>query len=270
MNDPIELLKMLFRPAPLFELLVLWAGMYFVLRFLRGSSGLGLLRGLMLLSLAVYLVAQMLTAFTEVSLPHLEVLLKPSQGILILIIAVLVLFQPEIRRGFIRIGENPAFDFLTQSGGTRGLLIAEAAERLAHRKIGALIVVERSIGLRDFMEGAVSLSAEVSPPLLESIFQPGGPLHDGAVVIREDRIVAASCLLPLSESTRLSPEHGTRHRAAVGVSEKTDAIAVVVSEESGTLSYAYRGELIKVANSRRLARDIDELLLAPQATEAEA
>ncbi len=263
MPDFVDLFSALLSPANLFQLAVLWFGLYYALRFLRGSSGLGILRGLLFISLMVALAFLLLRDWFGFNMPHLEVLLSPPPTVLILILGLLILFQPEIRRAFIRIGENPAFDRLTSIAHSRGQAISEATERLSRRRIGALIVLERSIGLRDFMEGAVRLSAEVDPPLLESIFQPGTPLHDGAVLIRGDRIVAAGCLLPLSENPSISPEHGTRHRAAVGVSEKSDALAIVVSEETGGLSIAFRGELKKVENSRKLASTIDSILATP-------
>ena len=261
MGNLLEILRSLANPGNLFELIVLWVGFYYALRFLRGSSGLGIVRGLLLIILAVYIGGLMLIGWFEFTLPHLGELLQPNLGALVLILGLLILFQPEIRRAFIRIGENPAFDRFTTASTSRGHAIAEACERLSRRKVGALIVLERSIGLRDFMEGAVRLNADVDPPLLESVFQPGGPLHDGAVLIRGNRILAAGCLLPLSENTGLSPDHGTRHRAAVGVTEKSDALAVVVSEETGGMSLAFRGELQRVRDARELARRIDETLL---------
>ena len=267
MDEMFDILRTLRQPANAFQVLVLWLAMYGVLRFLRGSAGLGLLRGLLFLGLGLFFVTELLSGY--VLLPHLELLLRPSQGILILILGVLILFQPEIRRAFIRLGENKAFEGVVATTRSRGHQIAAAAERLSRRRVGALVVIERSIGLRDYMEGAIPVGADLEPTLLESIFQPGGPLHDGAVIVRGDRIVAACCLLPLSENTAISPDHGTRHRAAVGVSEKSDALAVVVSEETGGISYAYRGELVKVEGSRRLASRIDEILLAPAREEDE-
>jgi diadenylate cyclase len=263
MADLLEYLTgFLQRPDALFELLVLWASVYVILRFLRGSLGLGILRGLLSAGVVVYVVVYFCTELFGFELPHLELLLKPSLQILIL--AAVILFQPELRRAFIRIGENPAFERLTKATTSRGHAIAEAVERLSRRRVGALIAIERSIGLRGFTEGAVRLNADVDSPLLESIFQPGGPLHDGAVLIRGPRIIAAGCLFPLSENPEISQDHGTRHRAALGVTEESDALAVVVSEETGNISFALRGELKKVDSSRTLARIIDETLATPQ------
>jgi diadenylate cyclase len=256
-----DLLRNLLGVAPLFELLVLWIGIYVVLRFLRGSLGLGILRGLLLAGFSLFLIAQILVERFALSLPHLELLLRPS--LTILIPSLVILFQPELRRALTRLGENTAFGRLTHGSGSLGRILAEAAERMSRRKVGALVAIERSTGLSTFMEGSVRLDCELQTQLLESIFQQGGPLHDGAVLIRNGRIAAAGCLLPLSENPDIGSEYGTRHRAAVGVTEDTDALAVVVSEETGNIAVAVRGELQRVRTPRDLARLIDEALASP-------
>lgn len=258
MNDLRDLLRNLLGIGPLFELLVLWIGIYFVLRFLRGSLGLGILRGLLLAGFTLYLVAQILFEKFGLSLPHLDLLLRPSLTILVL--SLVTLFQPELRRAFTRLGENPAFGRLARRSESLGRIVAEAAERMSRRRVGALVAIERATGLSTFMEGSMQLECELHPQLLESIFQPGGPLHDGAVLIRNGKIAAAGCLLPLSENPDIGSDYGTRHRAAVGVTEDTDAIAVVVSEETGNISVAMRGELQRVRTAKDLARIIDETL----------
>jgi len=267
MSDLRELLRNLLGLGPLFELLVLWIGIYFVLRFLRGSLGLGILRGLLLAGFSLYLIAQILFERFGLSLPHLNLLLRPS--LTILIPSLVILFQPELRRAFTRLGENPAFGRITRRNESMGRVIAEAAERMSRRKVGALVAIERTTGLQTFTEGSVLLECELQPQLLESIFQPGGPLHDGAVLIRNGKIAAAGCLLPLSENPDIGSDYGTRHRAAVGVTEDTDALAVVVSEETGNISVATRGELQRIRSPRELAHLIDESL-ATAATEPEA
>lgn len=256
MTEPLELLRRLLDVGPLFELLVLWIGCYWALRFLRGTLGLGVLRGLVIAGLSLYIAAQIIFHRFGWSLPRLALLLQPS--ITILILGLVILFQPELRRVFTRIGETKAFQRLTPGGISLGRIIADAAERMGRRKVGALIAIERSTGLQTFVEGATELDAELRHELLESIFQPGGPLHDGAVLVRNGRIAAAGCLLPLSENPEIGPEHGTRHRAAVGVTEDSDALAVVVSEETGNVSVAQRGELQRVRSAKDLARLIDD------------
>jgi diadenylate cyclase len=158
-------------------------------------------------------------------------------------IALIVMFQAELRRMLARLGRRP---FLGISQLERRELTQEvvlAVNQLAQRKIGALIVLERKIGLRTFVESGVNLDASVSRDLLLAIFQPGGTLHDGAVIIQGDRISAAACFLPLTTNPLLATELGTRHRAALGITEESDCVAVVVSEETGRISVAAFGEI---------------------------
>ena len=161
-------------------------------------------------------------------------------------LAVIVLFQSEIRRTLARLGRKRWFGL---GGGFRAPEevdeILLAVEQLAAKKVGALIVLERDIGLRTFIESGVRLEAKVSRDLLLSIFQPGLPLHDGAVIIQKDRIAAAACFLPLTTNPTLSRHLGTRHRAAIGITEETDCLSLVVSEETGRVSVAAFGELIQ-------------------------
>jgi diadenylate cyclase len=158
-------------------------------------------------------------------------------------IALIVMFQAELRRALARLGRRP---FLGISQLERRELSQEvvlAVGRLSQTKVGALIVIERKIGLRTFIESGVSLDAQVSRDLLCSIFHPGGTLHDGAVIIQGDRISAAACFLPLTTNPLLVTELGTRHRAALGISEESDCIAIVASEETGKVSVAAFGEI---------------------------
>ena len=260
MTDPRELLRSLFGVGPLFELLVMWIGIYFVLRFLRGSLGLGLLRGLILAGFTLYIAVQLVFERFGWAMPRLELLLRPSLTILVL--GLVILFQPELRRAFTRLGETKAFQRLSPDALSLGRIVSEAAERMSRRRVGALVAIERATGLQSYMEGSLQLDAELKPQLLESIFQTGGPLHDGAVLVRNGRIAAAGCLLPLSENPEIGSEYGTRHRAAVGVTEDTDALAVVVSEETGNISLAARGELQRIRSAKELARLIDDAMAA--------
>ncbi len=158
-------------------------------------------------------------------------------------IALIVMFQSELRRMLARLGRRP---FLGVSQLERRELTQEILLAIAHlsqRKIGALIVVERKIGLRTFVESGVSLDSAISRDLLCAIFQPGGALHDGAVIIQGDRISAAACFLPLTTNPLLLTELGTRHRAGLGITEESDCVAVIVSEESGRISMAAFGEI---------------------------
>jgi diadenylate cyclase len=161
-------------------------------------------------------------------------------------LAVIVLFQSEIRRTLARIGRKRLFGFGRGFRAPEAVSeILMAVEELAERKIGALIVLERDIGLRTFIESGVRLDARISRDLLLSIFQPGLPLHDGAAIAQKDRLAAAACFLPLTTNPTLSRKLGTRHRAAIGITEETDCLSLVVSEETGRISIATFGELLQ-------------------------
>jgi len=170
--------------------------------------------------------------------------------------AVIVLFQNEIRQGLISFGNRFRVPFSRKHRGQFGASIYDeivlAATTLASTKTGALIVIERSIGLKGIVDAGVSLDAELSYDLIVSIFNPASPLHDGAIILRGDRIAAASCFLPLSLNPLLSKDLGTRHRAALGITEDSDAVAVVVSEETGLISFVRRGRIKRALEPTRL------------------
>jgi diadenylate cyclase len=160
------------------------------------------------------------------------------------LIAFVIIFQPELRHALAQFGRTRYFRSFLR-GESYGVLgeVVRGIEALAQRRHGALIAMERNVGLRNFTETGTRLDAKVSAELLVTIFSPGSPLHDGALILREDTVIAASCLLPLSTDPRLTQTLGTRHRAALGLSEETDAAVVVVSEETGSISVAFRGEM---------------------------
>ena len=160
------------------------------------------------------------------------------------LIAFVVLFQPELRHALAQLGRTRYFRAFLR-GDSYGVLgeIVRGAEALAMRRQGALIVIERNVGLRNFVDTGTRVDAKVSAALLETLFSPGSPLHDGAVIVREDSILAAGCILPLSSNPRLTGVLGTRHRAAMGLAEETDAAVVVVSEQTGAISVAHRGAM---------------------------
>jgi len=219
---------------------------YLVLYYLRGTRGIYVLAGLIMIFLGLIVISQKLQ-FTVIS----DLM---NSSLTILAIAVVVIFQPELRRAFAQLGSYAFF-----RGGRRRALIGEiavAAVAMSRRKCGALIVVERRIKMQAIVEDSVRLDAAVNSLLLESIFYPNSPLHDGAVVVREDRIIAARAILPLTRVENVLRSWGTRHRAAIGISEETDAVTIVVSEESGILSVASHG-LIR----RRIPADLLETYL---------
>ena len=221
------------------DILIVAVIVYELLLLTRHTRGSALLKGLFLL-LVIVLLSNMLrlTALNWLLMAVLQ------NGALVLV----VLFQPEIRKMLERMGRSR---IITKSNkwsldDDNGLIINEIVQTvvdLSRRRVGALIVFERKTGLQDVIETGTQLNAEISAPLLENIFEPNTPLHDGAVVIRNEQIMAAACILPLAEASGVSRELGTRHRAAVGITENTDAAVIVVSEETGIVSLATDGSL---------------------------
>ena len=176
-------------------------------------------------------------------------------------IMLIVLFQPELRRALEQMGRTSLTSSLLGTSNDRSAKIAEhnteemvhALTNLSRRKVGALIVMEQQTGLKDIVASGTTLDAEISSQLIENIFEPNTPLHDGAVVMSGGRINAAACFLPLSENSSISKELGTRHRAALGISESTDAVVLIVSEETGIISMAREGKLTRYLDSKTLA-----------------
>ncbi|HEY4690938.1 MAG TPA: diadenylate cyclase CdaA [Anaerolineae bacterium] len=218
------------------------------LSLMRGTQADQLLRGVIIL---VVIGALLGSAF---NFPALGWLL--SRAVLALLVAIPVIFQPELRRALERLGR--AGPRLGQAARDTAALesvitaVAQAATRLAERKHGALIVLERETGLQSYADTGVRLDAEVTSELLQTIFYIGTMLHDGAAIIREDRVLAAACILPLTSAFLSDRRMGLRHRAGIGITESTDAIAVVVSEEHGYVSIAHNGRLIRRIDPRRL------------------
>jgi diadenylate cyclase len=161
------------------------------------------------------------------------------------VIAFVIIFQPELRRALAQAGQNRFLRRFVSVSDSKGVVpeIIKAVSNMADKKIGALIVLEKDMGLKNYIETGTKVDAKVSDELLGTIFTPPSPLHDGAVIIQNDRVVAAGCILPLTQDPRVTSALGTRHRAALGLSEETDAIVVVVSEETGTIAYAEGGKL---------------------------
>jgi len=181
----------------------------------------------------------------------------------IALLSIMILFQPEIRRAFARIGHKRLL-FQRNLTQKQTLIdeIVKAATVLSNRKIGALTVLEREAGLQPIREMGVTLDAVVTSELLRTIFYPHSPMHDGAVIIRDYKIAAAACFLPLTQNPDLPPHLGTRHRAAIGVTEETDAIAVVVSEETGRISVAQMGQIEQLSGANQLNERLRQLLTA--------
>ncbi len=249
----MQLIKALEWPdlAGWIEILILTAMMYAVFRLFKGTRGSAILSGLILLFVILFIVT---------SVSHLDVLnWLLSKLMLYITLAIVVIFQPEIRRVLARLGRQP---WRTNGMSSQMNLvdpIMQAVIILSKRKIGALIAIEREIGMRAIQDTGTKMNSAVSAELLSTIFFPHTPLHDGGVIISRDRICAAGCLFPLSHKEEQS-KLGTRHRAAIGITEETDAIVVVVSEETGAISIAYNGKIRRGLEQERLRRMLSSML----------
>lgn len=228
----------------LLQVLLVTYGLYRVLLLLRSTRALQVLLGLFLLAI-VYGVARLL------DLTLITTLLSAvfTYGVF----AAIVVFQPELRNALARLGQSRVWRFLGRwERNEVADEIAAAAERLSRQKIGAIIAIEREVGLGEYVETGTRIEAKVSAELLATLFTPYSPLHDGAVLVRRGMIVAAGCILPLTQFPVADKALGTRHRAAIGLSEETDALIVVVSEETGAISVAERGRLQRNVTPERL------------------
>jgi diadenylate cyclase len=238
------------------EILLIYLFLLLVYKFVKGSTGDSALRGVAIiftaLLIGIYLVADALQLFRIKSLME--------KVVDYLFIGVLVIFQPELRRGLSRLGQNRLFLRLVARREDLVPRLVATVFRLARAKTGALMAIERGVGLRNYIERGVELDALLTPELIDSVFYPGNPLHDGAIVIRGARVVAAGCLFPLTENPDISKRLGTRHRAGIGLSEETDALVIVVSEETGKVSVALKGELQQDLSRDQLERYLRENL----------
>ena len=240
------------------ELVIIGIVVYIVLKFLEGTRGLRLFRGLILILASILLIIGVLAE--NFHLTRIKVLSRPV--LYIIFFGSLVVFQPELRRGLMRLGEARWFRRLMSASESTIQSVTSAAKYLSAHKIGALIAIERQVGLASIIESGVLLDAHVSAELLKTIFWPGSALHDLGVIIQEDRIVAASCQFPLTESENVDPSLGSRHRAAVGLTEDSDAVVVVVSEETGRISLAVDGKLYLGLAHSELEEKLKQLLLS--------
>ncbi len=235
----------------LLDVLLVWYVLYKVLTLIKGTKAVQLLNGIF-----VIIIAKIVTQIF--GLETLDWLLQEviDWGFL----AVIIIFQPEIRRALEQIGRGKLFQRSTSQQDEEQNRLIEAMKKsvsyMAKRRIGALISIEKETGLTEYIETGIKMNADVSSELLINIFIPNTPLHDGAVIMQKDKVAAAACYLPLSESPFISKELGTRHRAALGLSEVTDAITIVVSEETGAVSITVNGNL-----HRNLSIDEFETLL---------
>ncbi len=221
---------------PALEILILAVAIYYTSRFLRGTRGWPVVIGFVVLLLALALLTELL------NLNVLRSLL--GYGSAFFAFAVLIIFQPELRRLLAELGNLPLFATVHEQRESIEVII-QTCERLSEVKIGALIAVEQAIQLHEAVESGVPVNCEATPEMLETIFFPNNAIHDGGVIIKGDRIAYAACIFPLTQRQDLNKSLGTRHRAAIGLTEETDAVVVVVSEETGMISHAYKGQLVR-------------------------
>lgn len=241
-----------FRWQDILDILVVAFIVYKTFLLIKGTRAIQLIVGFIIV-LFVFYIAKTLELFT------LSWIFSSFVGSIILVIVVI--FQSDIRRVLVALGRSPFFKKITYVQETLFYdELTNACTVMGKRRNGALIVIEREVGLEEFMEIGIRLDAEMNTELIVSIFQNASPLHDGAMIVREGRIKAAGCVLPLTTDENLDKSLGTRHRAAIGITEVTDAFAVVVSEEHGTISYAYKGEFFTKVNADALKKALKEAL----------
>lgn len=249
--EPLKILNLIWRPA--LEVIILAVAIYHVFNFVRGTRGAPVVYGFIALVLTLTLLAGVL------QLEVLNWLLRSF--VAFSAIAVLVIFQPELRRILAELGNQPLFN-TTREQRENIEVIVQTVERLSDVHIGALIAIEQSIQLQEVVESGIVVDCEATPEMLETIFFPNNAVHDGGVIIKGDRIAYAACIFPLTQRQDLHPSLGTRHRAAIGLSEETDAVIVVVSEETGAISYAYKGQLVRAITAEKLRAFLTSILVS--------
>ncbi len=233
----------------LLEIVIIWYVLYRLFLFIQGTRAVQVILGLVILIAFAYI-----SRFLGLTSINWILTKLFAMGV----IAFLILFQPELRRALARIGQNAAFRTFTKKGGVMDEIL-RAVEWMSKDKIGALIAVERDIGLRNYVESGILIDAKVSAEVIVTIFTPATPVHDGGIIIEEDRIASCGSLFPLSKNPSLSKTLGTRHRAALGLTEETDAVTVVVSEETGNISVAINGHMTKNLEVKELERVLRNL-----------
>ena len=238
------------------ELLLIGLFVYWVLRFLRGTRGARLLKGIAFVLISLYLIIALLASQFELT----RVQLLYDKFIAFASFAIVVVFQPELRRALLRLGETRLFRGWSNQINEEIEALVESASFLSRRKIGALVAIEREVGLGGIAESGTRINADLTSDLLNTIFWPNSPLHDLGVIISQGRVAYAGVQFPLAESGDLERELGSRHRAAVGMSQESDAVVLVVSEETGDVSIAERGQLIRKLTPEGLRGLLGELL----------
>ncbi|MEQ1853189.1 MAG: diadenylate cyclase CdaA [Chthoniobacteraceae bacterium] len=234
------------------EILILAVGIYYAYLGLKGTRGLRVLTGLAAVILSLVLLSQLF------GLQVISWLLRSLSAVVLL--ALVVIFQPELRRMLAHLGSHRLFGSQHQNREIVELL-AQTAFDLSNRHLGALLAIERGTDIQSHIESGVLIDSRLSPELIVSIFHPKTPLHDGGLIVRNDRVISASCIFPVSQRQDLDRNLGLRHRAAIGLTEESDAVVLVVSEETGAVSLCYRGKLERDLAPTDLRKRLSELLL---------
>ncbi len=248
----LEVLNKIWRP--IVEIMILTVAIYYSFSFVRGTRGFSILTGFLVVLLSLAIVSSFL------DLKVLRALLGTFSAFSA--VAVLVIFQPELRRMLAQLGNLHLFQTPHEQRENIEVII-QTVERLADVRIGALIAIEQSIQLQESVESGISIDCVATPEMLETIFFPNNAIHDGGVIIKGDRIAYAACIFPLSRRPDLNKSLGTRHRAALGLSEESDAVVVVVSEETGAISHACNGLLVRGVTLEELRAFLSSVLVEP-------
>jgi len=236
----------------LVEIAILAVGIYYAVMLVRGTRGAPVVTGFLLVLLLLTVLANAL---------QLEVFSRLLGNFFgFFAVSVLVIFQPELRRMLAGLGNLPFFVSVREQRENIEVII-ETAERLADVRIGMLVAIEQSIQLQEVVESGIAVDAEATTELLETIFFPNNAVHDGGVIVCGNRITHAACIFPLTQRQDLSTSLGTRHRAAIGLTEETDAVVVVVSEETGLISHAYKGQLVRGVTLEELRSFLTSVLV---------
>lgn len=239
---------------PALEILFTWAIIYYLIRFFQGTRAIQALMGLVILAV-VFNIAKIL----QLNMINWVLTKLFAVGV----VAFLIIFQPELRRALARIGQKTIISSFLKKGGTIDELV-QACEYLSRNKIGAILAIEREVGLKNYIESGMILDAKVSFELVVTLFTPDTPTHDGGLIIQGDRIASCGSLFPLSQNADLARSLGTRHRAAIGLTEETDAVCIVISEETRAISVAVYGKLTRDLDPEGLRSVLTSLFKEPE------
>ena len=246
---------------PIVEIVILFLLFYLLFLSLRGTRGAGIIKGLFFI-----FIITLLLAITATRILKLEVIHYILQNWLpqILLVALIIIFHPELRNSLMKLGQSRLFHPIFKHQSMVLEEIVDAMTKMSKCKTGGLIAIEREVSLKQYIDGGVKIDAEVTSELLQNIFFPKSPLHDGAVVIKEERIAAAGCLFPLSDNPDIAKSFGTRHRSGIGLTEESDVIVIIVSEQTGRISLGRKGKLTTDLNKESLRNLLTGLYLKPE------